>query len=63
METFWGSIKREIRWSRGSDRFATRADARLFLFEWFEVFYNRQRHQAALGHRTPAEYAATFRSP
>jgi transposase InsO family protein len=63
METFWSTIKREIRWSRGSDRFATRADARLFLFEWFEVFYNRQRHQAALGHRTPAEYAATFNAP
>jgi transposase InsO family protein len=63
METFWSTIKREIRWSRGSDRFTTRADARLFLFEWFEVFYNRQRHQAALGHRTPAEYAATFKAP
>jgi transposase InsO family protein len=63
METFWSTIKREIRWSRGSDRFATRADARLLLFEWFEVFYNRQRHQAALGHRTPAEYAATFNAP
>ena len=63
METFWSTIKREIRWARGSDRFPTRAAARLFLFEWFEVFYNRQRHQAALGHRTPAEYAATFTTP
>jgi transposase InsO family protein len=63
METFWSTIKREIRWSRGSDRFTTRAEARLFLFEWFEVFYNRQRHQAALGHRTPIEYATTFSSP
>ena len=63
METFWGSVKREILWSRGSLWFTTRAEARLFLFEWFEVFYNRQRHQAALGHRTPAEYAATFNSP
>jgi putative transposase len=63
METFWSTIKREIRWSRGSDRFATRAEARLFLFEWFEVFHNRQRHQAALGHRTQAEYAATFNAP
>lgn len=63
METFWSSIKREVRWARGSDRFSTRAEARLFLFEWFEVFYNRQRHQAGLGHRTPAEFAATFSSP
>ena len=46
METFWSTIKREIAWSRGSIRFATRADARLFLFKWFEVFYNRQRRPA-----------------
>jgi putative transposase len=63
METFWSTIKREIRWTRGSDRFSSRHQARLFLFEWFEVFYNRQRHQTVLGHRTPIEYAATFRSP
>ena len=25
-----------------------------FLFEYIETFYNRQRHQAQLGHRTPA---------
>jgi transposase InsO family protein len=28
---------------------------RTILFEYIEVFYNRQRHQARLGHRTPAE--------
>ena len=32
-----------------------------YLFEFIEVFYNRQRHQTGLGHRTPAEYAAQFR--
>jgi putative transposase len=58
METFWSTIKREISWIRGSIWFETRHDARLYLFEFIEVFYNRQRHQAALGHRTPAEFAA-----
>jgi putative transposase len=60
METFWSTLKREISWIRGSIWFETRHDARLYLFEFIEVFYNRQRHQAALGHRTPAEFAASF---
>jgi putative transposase len=58
MDTFSSTIKREISWIRRSIWFETRHDARLYLFEFIEVFYNRQRHQAALGHRTPAEFAA-----
>jgi hypothetical protein len=37
--------RREIAWSRGSIWFPTRRAARVFLFEWFEVFHKRQRHQ------------------
>jgi len=62
METFWSTLKREIRWIRGSLRFATRAAARLYLFEYIEVFYNRQRHQTALEHLTPLEYRQRFAS-
>jgi transposase InsO family protein len=62
METFWSTVKREIAWSRGSIWFPTRRAAQLFLFEWFEVFYNRQRHQTVLGHLTPVEYAARFQT-
>jgi transposase InsO family protein len=62
METFWSTVKREIRWIRGSLRFPTRAAARLYLFEYIEVFYNRQRHQTALGHLTPLEYRQRFAS-
>jgi transposase InsO family protein len=62
METFWSTLKREIRWIRGSLRFPTRAAARLYLFEYIEVFYNRQRHQTALGHLTPLEYRQRFAS-
>ncbi len=60
METVWSTIKREIAWIRGSIYFDTREEAQLYLFEHIEVFYNRQRHQTGLGHRTPVEYAATF---
>jgi hypothetical protein len=41
--------------------FPTRADAHDHLFEFIEVFYNRQRHQASLGHVTPTEYADKWR--
>lgn len=54
------TIKREIEHIRGSLEFATRAQARAFLFDYIEIFYNRQRHQARLGHLTPTDYAAGF---
>lgn len=61
METFWARLKVEIAWIRGSIWFDTRAAAHAYLFEFIEVFYNRQRHQAGLGHLTPAEYADKWR--
>jgi len=61
METFWARLKTEITWIRGSIHFETRAQAHAFLFEFIEIFYNRQRHQAGLGHLTPAEYAHRWR--
>lgn len=61
METFWARLKVEIAWIRGSIWFATRAEAHAYLFEFIEVFYNRQRHQSGLGHLTPAEYADKWR--
>ena len=60
MESFWSTLKREIRWIRGGLRFPTRAAARLYLFEYIEVFYNRQRHQTVLDHRTPLEHHAAL---
>lgn len=61
METFWARLKVEIAWIRGSIWFDTRAEAHAYLFEFIEVFYNRQRHQSGLGHLTPAEYADRWR--
>jgi transposase InsO family protein len=59
MESTWAAIKREIRHIWGPWEQLTRSQLRTILFEYIEVFYNRQRHQARLGHRTPAEvYAA-----
>ncbi len=61
----WLKADREAR-ERANDPEALTASERaefVSFFERFEVFYNRQRHQTALGHRTPAGYAATFNAP
>lgn len=53
MESFWSSLKNELVHRR---RFATRAEAREALFEWIEVFYNRQRLHSALGYMSPVDF-------
>ena len=55
MESFFASLKKE---QIHHTRFRTRAEARAAVFEYVEVFYNRQRLHAALGYRTPAEARA-----
>ncbi len=59
MESFWATAKREIEFLHGPVRQLTRSQLRTIIFEYVEVFYNRERHQAILGHLTPAEYYAT----
>jgi putative transposase len=53
MESFWSSLKREL---VHRCQFATRAEARAALFEWIEVFYNRERFHSALGHQSPVDF-------
>ncbi|WP_164914607.1 IS3 family transposase, partial [Xanthomonas translucens] len=38
------------------ERFASLDEARGKVFEYIEVFYNRQRLHSALGYRSPAEF-------
>lgn len=53
MESFFGTLKSEC-----VDRqsFASRAQARLVIFEYLEVFYNRQRLHSSLGYLSPVTY-------
>jgi transposase InsO family protein len=36
--------------------FATRAEASRALFEFIEIWYNRQRRHSALGYRSPVQF-------
>ena len=52
LESFFAALKTE---RVHEAQFRTRAEARAAVFEYIEVFYNRQRLHSALGYRTPAE--------
>jgi putative transposase len=41
-------------------RYATRAQARLEIAEYFDMFYNRQRRQARLGFLSPAAFMQQY---
>ena len=53
MESFFATLKKELVYH---ERYATREAARQSLFEYIEVFYNRERRHSALGYRTPTEF-------
>ena len=53
VESFFHTLKVELVHHR---RYLTRDDARQEIFEWIEVFYNRQRRHSTLGYRSPAEF-------
>jgi len=52
MESLWGTLKAEC----AAAPFATRAAARLAIFEYIEVWYNRQRLHSALDYTSPASF-------
>lgn len=59
VESFFGTLKTELVYQQ---RFATRSEARQAIFEYIEVFYNRQRRHSALGYLSPAAYEAQQRA-
>ena len=58
-ESFFSTAKREL---THHESYATREEASRSLFEYIEVFYNRQRLHSTLGYRSPAEYEVRFAS-
>lgn len=52
-ESFFAALKAELVETRD---WPTRAAARMAIFEWVEVFYNRQRAHSALAYHAPATF-------
>ncbi|WWF03017.1 IS3 family transposase [Methylococcus capsulatus] len=57
-ESFFPTLQTELIHQR---RFETREQAKQEIFEYIEVFYNRQRKHSTLGYRTPAEFDTLHR--
>jgi putative transposase len=55
MESFFASLKKE---QVLHARFRTREEAKAAVFDYIEIFYNRQRLHSAIGYRTPVEARA-----
>jgi transposase InsO family protein len=52
MESFYATLKGEC----ALTQFASKAEARSAIFEYIEIWYNRQRLHSALGYRSPVEF-------
>lgn len=59
MESFFSTLRAEL---TDLDRFATRQAARTAVFEFIEVFYNRQRLHSSLGYVSPVAFEAAHLS-
>jgi putative transposase len=57
MESFFASLKKE---QVHQVSYPTREAAKAAVFEYIEIFDNRQRLHSALGYRTPAEARASM---
>jgi putative transposase len=56
-ESFFHTLKTELTYHR---RYRTREEAKQDLFEYIEVFYNRQRRHSSIGYQAPLAYDATY---
>jgi putative transposase len=57
MESFWSTLKTEL---VNHAHYATHEQARRSIFEYIEVFYNRQRLHSSLGYQSPETFEASL---
>lgn len=53
IESFFGTLKKELVHHR---RYRTREEARKDIFDYIEIFYNRERLHSGLGYLSPVQY-------
>lgn len=59
-ESFFSTLKRELVYR---ERFKTREEAKQKLFEYIEIFYNRQRRHSTLGYVSPVQFENLKNTP
>ena len=57
MESFWSSMQIEM---LNRKKWKTRIELANAMFDYIEIFYNRQRRHSGLGYRNPIEYELTY---
>jgi transposase InsO family protein len=57
MESFFKTLKTELVYHR---HYKSRSEAKLEIFEYIEVFYNRFRLHSAIGYESPEEYEKSY---
>ena len=57
MESFWSSMQIEL---LNRKKWRTRLDLANAIFDYMEIFYNRQRRHSQLGYSTPIEHELRF---
>jgi transposase InsO family protein len=60
MEAFWSSLKNELVYLQPP---TSRREAMVALFQYIEIYYNRQRLHSSLGYRSPSQFEAAFTGP
>ncbi len=58
-ESFFATLKLDLIYR---ETFRTRREARQAIFNYIEVFYNRQRRHSYLGYLSPAEFEELAKS-
>lgn len=59
VESFFSTLKREL---VQRSPWQTRAQARADVFDYIEVFYNRQRRRSALNYQSPSDFEEQLRA-
>ena len=60
MESFWSSMQIEL---LDRKKWKTRVELANAMFEYIEIFHNRQRRHSGLGYRSPIEFELTYEQP
>ena len=58
MESFWSSMQNEL---LNRKKWNTRLELTNAMFEYIEVFYNRQRRHSSLGYVSPVEFELSMK--